>query len=232
MREKLALLVNKIRGSEDAHVKEKHPEYYGLENVVTDEMAEVALAMDMRHYLPVAEIASRLKMEEAYVHEQLKELEYVGIVESRVRDGKDEFTLIIYVPGIYELMVMNKKQTEDHPEIARAFDEYTLIRMGKLVPNLPRGTGPMRVIPVATAIDGEQRRASYEEIEYWLDKYDPSIGVGDCECRVVRRLAGEGCGHLEKDMCIGLGDTVTIIEHRPLSARKRWHLAKIVEKAQ
>ena len=207
MREKLALLVNKIRGSEDAHVKEKHPEYYGLENVVTDEMAEVALAMDMRHYLPVAEIASRLNMEEAYVHEQLKELEYVGIVESRVRDGKDEFTLIIYVPGVYELMVMNKKQTEDHPEIARAFDEYTLIRMGKLVPNLPRGTGPMRVIPVATAIDGEQRRASYEEIEYWLDKYDPSIGVGDCECRVVRRLAGEGCGHLEKDMCIGLGDT-------------------------
>ena len=183
MREKLALLVNKIRGSEDAHVKEKHPEYYGLENVVTDEMAEVALAMDMRHYLPVAEIASRLKMEEAYVHEQLKELEYVGIVESRVRDGKDEFTLIIYVPGIYELMVMNKKQTEDHPEIARAFDEYTLIRMGKLVPNLPRGTGPMRVIPVATAIDGEQRRASYEEIEYW------SALMGGCTLCSRRRSA-------------------------------------------
>ncbi|MDD2218491.1 MAG: 30S ribosomal protein S17 [Desulfoplanes sp.] len=29
----------------------------------------------------------------------------------------------------------------------------------------------------------------------------------------------------------GLGDKVQIIEHRPLSARKRWHLKKIIEKA-
>ncbi|EHJ49213.1 30S ribosomal protein S17 [Solidesulfovibrio carbinoliphilus subsp. oakridgensis] len=29
----------------------------------------------------------------------------------------------------------------------------------------------------------------------------------------------------------GMGDTVSIIEHRPLSARKRWHLVKIMEKA-
>ncbi len=29
----------------------------------------------------------------------------------------------------------------------------------------------------------------------------------------------------------GIGDTVSIIEHRPLSARKRWHLVKIMEKA-
>jgi small subunit ribosomal protein S17 len=29
----------------------------------------------------------------------------------------------------------------------------------------------------------------------------------------------------------GVGDKVSIIEHRPLSARKRWHLVKIMEKA-
>jgi small subunit ribosomal protein S17 len=29
----------------------------------------------------------------------------------------------------------------------------------------------------------------------------------------------------------GIGDKVSIIEHRPLSARKRWHLVKIMEKA-
>lgn len=29
----------------------------------------------------------------------------------------------------------------------------------------------------------------------------------------------------------GVGDRVSIIEHRPLSARKRWHLVKIMEKA-
>jgi small subunit ribosomal protein S17 len=29
----------------------------------------------------------------------------------------------------------------------------------------------------------------------------------------------------------GIGDKVTIKEHRPLSRRKRWHLEKIIEKA-
>ncbi len=28
-----------------------------------------------------------------------------------------------------------------------------------------------------------------------------------------------------------IGDKVQIVEHRPLSARKRWHLVKILEKA-
>ncbi|PIE69362.1 MAG: 30S ribosomal protein S17 [Deltaproteobacteria bacterium] len=28
-----------------------------------------------------------------------------------------------------------------------------------------------------------------------------------------------------------IGDKVQIVEHRPLSARKRWHLTKIIEKA-
>ena len=30
----------------------------------------------------------------------------------------------------------------------------------------------------------------------------------------------------------GMGDKVQIIEHRPLSARKRWHLVTIMEKAK
>ena len=36
--------------------------------------------------------------------------------------------------------------------------------------------------------------------------------------------------HDPQNYC-GIGDTVSIIEHRPLSARKRWHLVKIMEKA-
>ncbi|MGE4557041.1 MAG: 30S ribosomal protein S17 [Desulfovibrionaceae bacterium] len=29
----------------------------------------------------------------------------------------------------------------------------------------------------------------------------------------------------------GIGDTVQIVEYRPLSRRKRWHLVKVLEKA-
>ena len=191
----------------DEPLKETAPEYYGLESVVTDEMADVALGMELRKYMTTEEIAANCGKSYDETHEQLIKLEDVGVIESKVEDGKEYFMILIFVPGVFELEVADLPQVEAHPELARAFEEYTRIRMGRLVPNVPRGFGPMRVIPIQTALDGQTRVASYEEITYWLDKYDPSIAVGDCECRVSRRLMGEGCGHLEKDMCIIVGHT-------------------------
>lgn len=37
--------------------------------------------------------------------------------------------------------------------------------------------------------------------------------------------------HDEKDEC-GVGDTVRIMETRPLSKSKRWRLAEVIEKAK
>ena len=37
--------------------------------------------------------------------------------------------------------------------------------------------------------------------------------------------------HDEENKC-GIGDTVTIMETRPLSKRKRWRLVEIIEKAK
>ncbi len=207
MREKIIQLVNLIRSMPDEPLKETAPEYYGLECVVTDDMADVALGMDLRVYMPTEAIAERCGKSVEETHEHLLKLEDIGIIESKVENGVEEFILLIFVPGVFELMVADLPQVEEYPQIARAFEEYTRIRMGRMVPNVPRGHGPMRVIPVQAALDGQQRVASYEEITYWLDKYDPSISVGDCECRISRRLMGEGCGHLEKDMCVIVGHT-------------------------
>ena len=35
--------------------------------------------------------------------------------------------------------------------------------------------------------------------------------MGACSCRRSRRILGEGCGHLEDDMCIGVGDMADYI---------------------
>ncbi len=207
MREKIVELVNLIRSMPDEPLKETAPEYYGLECVVTDDMADVALGMDLRRYMGVEEISQRCGKPLEETHKLLLALEDIGVIESKVENGVEEFILLIFVPGVFELMVADLPQVEAHPEIARAFEEYTRIRMGRMVPNVPRGHGPMRVIPVQTAVAGGTRTASFEEITYWLDKYDPSIAVGDCECRISRRLMGEGCGHLEKDMCVIVGHT-------------------------
>ncbi len=69
---------------------------------------------------------------------------------------------------------------------------------------MPIGMGPMRVLPVSKSLDDETRVASYEEIEAILNEHTV-FAVADCSCRRSRRVLGEGCGHLEKDMCIQLG---------------------------
>ena len=62
----------------------------------------------------------------------------------------------------------------------------------------------MRVIPIQSAIDGESRKASYEEISSYLEEND-IFTVSPCSCRTDREVMGEGCGHLKEDMCIQMG---------------------------
>ena len=62
----------------------------------------------------------------------------------------------------------------------------------------------MRVIPIETAIEGETRRASYEEVSKYLNE-NTIFSVSDCSCRTSREAMGEGCGHLKEDMCIQMG---------------------------
>ncbi len=63
------------------------------------------------------------------------------------------------------------------------------------------------------------------------DKGDKTIVVSvDTLFKKYIRRRKKFMAHDPNNDC-GIGDTVTIIEHRPLSARKRWHLSKIVEKA-
>ncbi|MEI3085886.1 MAG: FAD-dependent oxidoreductase [Oscillospiraceae bacterium] len=59
----------------------------------------------------------------------------------------------------------------------------------------------MRVMPVISAIENNSRTASYDEISTLIENAT-AISVGPCSCRRTRRIMGEGCGHLEKDVCI------------------------------
>ena len=62
----------------------------------------------------------------------------------------------------------------------------------------------MRTIPIETAIQGESRHASYEEVSKYLNE-NTVFTVTDCSCRTSREVMGEGCGHLKEDMCIQMG---------------------------
>ena len=103
---------------------------------------------------------------------------------------------------------MNKKQCEEHPILADFFENMSRLPLEKVTPMVPPGGSGigMHVIPVEKAIPAHQQSASVEHISHWLKKYQDKYAVGACSCRRQQRIRGEGCGEIEGDLCIGVGD--------------------------
>ena len=207
VRPKILALANKITFEAHTGIPNvpSDPEYRILAEVVTDEQADVALACKVRQPKTLQEIAKKCGKPESETLRLLKELGMEGVVSCATdpADGVDRYDMPCWVPGIMEMMVGNKAQVEAHPEIARCFEEYTRKNMRLMAPNLPVGMGPMRVIPVESAIKADNEVKTYEELTSYIENAW-CIAVTACSCRRTRRIMGEGCGHLEDDMCIML----------------------------
>ena len=208
LRKKIVQLAKMIGGPTGIinKIDENAPEYYGLAGVVSDEMAEVALGMGLRKFRNIEEIAARCgkPVDEAY--KLALQLSDVGICKVFNREGKDVFMIEVFAPGVLELMVANREQFETHPEIGRAFEEYTRKRLAPLAPLLAHGAGLVRVLPAERALEGVEGVKYWERISYWLDKSE-KFAIAPCMCRATRRHMDEGCGHLEHDMCLSIGET-------------------------
>lgn len=207
VKEKVLDLANKIsrtkRGSRD-EITPDRPEYYILEPVVTEEMAEVGLCLGLREPKSAEEIAVLCGKSVEKTAKLLWELAVAGVAFVNKIDGVDKYWHDIWVPGHMEMMVNNKENVRKYPQIAKAFDEYGKVKGPKAAGVFPVGTGPMRVIPIEQSIKGETRKASYEEVSKYLNE-NTIFSVSDCSCRTSREIMGEGCGHLKEDMCIQLG---------------------------
>ena len=208
-RELILKLGQKITDRIGVKVTENDPEYWGLASVVTDEMAEVALAMKVRVPATAAEVAKKCKKSVERTEELLEEMSVIGVIEYNWEneDHHKQYVLPMFVPGCAEFMVMNKEQVETHPEIADFFEQMSKLPLEKVTPMVPLGGAGigMHVIPVEKAIPANQQSASVEHISHWLNKYD-KYSVGACSCRRQQRIRGEGTGDLEDDLCIGVGD--------------------------
>ena len=92
--------------------------------------------------------------------------------------------------------------------------------------------GPMRVMPVGSAIKNDTHAAPYDEVERIIDNAW-AISVGPCSCRRTRRLMGEGCGHLEEDMCMYINDNAKFFSkqgsHRLVSKEEAKEILKRAE---
>ena len=198
-----ANLINRTKPGTKGALTYEDPEYFVMEHLVTDEMAEVGMALKFKTRQTIEEIAESLKRPLDEVQPLMDDLCYSGACSYETVNGTKEYWLDLWVPGHME-MFMNHPDALKYPEIAIAFDAYGK-KKGVIAPGMiPMGMAPMRVIPIESAIDANTRRASFEEISHYLDEND-LFSVSNCSCRTVRESMGEGCGHLKEDMCIQLG---------------------------
>ncbi len=208
LRPKIVKLAKVIGGISGAVVKidENAPEYYSMANIVSDDEADIAIAAGLRKERTAAYLAKKVGKTVAEIQSSLDNLVEYGIFRRTYSEeyGEDTYFMQIFAPGILEMMVNNQKLLHDHPEVGRAFEEYTRLRMEMMGPLLPEGYGLMRVVPVEDAIKDIPGVSPYEKLSYYLDKYD-TFSVSPCSCRSSRTSIGDGCGHLDEEMCIQMG---------------------------
>ena len=208
LRPKIVKLAKIIGGASGMLVKidENAPEYYCMADIVTDEEADIAIAAGLRKERTAQWLADKVGRTVEEIQPSLDRLVYYGIFRRCKIDGTDEdgYFMQIFAPGILEMMVNNQELLHEHPEVGRAFEEYTRLRMQSMGPILPDGYGLMRVIPVESAIEGIPGVTDDERLSHYLDKYDV-FSVSPCSCRASRTSLGDGCGHLAEDMCVQMG---------------------------
>jgi NADPH-dependent glutamate synthase beta subunit-like oxidoreductase/Fe-S-cluster-containing dehydrogenase component len=212
------VIPHKIKGitSEDA-------EYWGLKELVTDEMADVALTMKVRVHYPFEDI---LEMNPTYkdhpedLRNLLDKMAYIGLLEfdygnhytdeGPIKDAPKirRYMLPTFVPGSAEFFNMRRENLKDHPAMGSFFERMTFVPLAKVTSMIPEGGDGvgMHVIPVEKAISMESKSLPIEHLSYWLKKYDGHLSKGICSCRASRTALGEGCADDDYGWCIGVGD--------------------------
>lgn len=202
------------------------PEYWGLMEVCTDEMAEIGLNMKLRTPYTFEEMCKINPQQTDKEHFQkiLDDMSFLGILEydygyhydhngRTAPQSERRYILPMFVPGSAELLNMDEsnhenKRLKDHPALASFFERMTFIPLDgitQLIPEGGSGVG-MHVIPVEKAIEANTEAIDIEKLSYWLKKYEGHIGVGQCSCRASRAVLDEGCADDQWSWCIGVGD--------------------------
>ncbi len=215
-REKILKLGSMITNRIGLKATADDPEYWGLDALVTDEMADVALKMGVRKPKTLGQLMKLTKMEREPLQKLLDEMAWLGLIEynwGENLDGKNpnhekRWILPLFVPGSAEFLNMRRSQIDENPEVAAFFERMTFLPLEKITPMVPPGGSGigMHVIPVEKAIETEQEAIGLEKISYWLDKYEGKYAKSMCSCRASRQKLGEGCGDDPENWCIAVGD--------------------------
>lgn len=135
---KLGRKITDVAGHIFGGVKVEDPEYWGLAEIVSEEMADVALTMDKRKPYTFSELCkmnSITKDKEEEFQKLLDDMSYLGLLEydygyhydhngRTAPQSERRYILPMFVPGSAELFNMEETadrsnpRLKDHPDVA------------------------------------------------------------------------------------------------------------------
>ena len=222
---------------------EQSPEYWGMVNILDDEMVEIALKMKQRTPYSLKELSALTGIAEDPLYDKLQRMAEHGLLEynwgdtlklPHTRENK-RYILPLFVPGSAELFNMNYKLSTEHPEVTDFFERMTFLPLEKVTAMVPPGGAGigMHTIPVEKAIPTDSQSLDIEHISHWLKKYEGHIGVAVCSCRRSESTRGQGSGDVQADWCIGLGEfadyTAEVGIGRPISYEEAMQILQRAE---
>ncbi len=189
---------------------ESCPEFWGLVNVLDDEMVDIALSMKQRVPMTLEDIAKAAgRSDVKALEDKLQEMSCIGLLEYNWENPqhKKQYLLPLFVPGAAEFLNMRGDFVNEHPEVCDFFERMARLPLEKVTPMVPLGGAGigMHVVPVEKAIPADSQSVSIEHISHWLKKYD-TYAVGPCSCRRAQSVRGVGSGDIEDNWCIAVGD--------------------------
>ena len=169
---KLGRKITDAMGHKISGVTSDDPEYWGLREVLTPEMCDIANKMKLRQHYTFEQLLEMNRDYEAIdLQKILDEMSYIGILEYDYGDNYDHthelkdrprirrYRLPFYVPGSAELFNSSVDRIAKNPAVASFFERMTFIPLAGITQMVPPGGDGigMHVIPVEKAIDAESK---------------------------------------------------------------------------
>ena len=164
-------------------VKTDDPEYWGLKEVLTDEMVDLGNRMKLRQFYDFDQMmALAPEIEPAHLQELLDQMSVIGILEYDYGDHYNDdgpiadaprtkrWRLPFFVPGSAELFNSSKDRIDKNPPVANFFERMTFIPLAGITQMVPPGGDGvgMHVIPVEEAGNFQNEAVQLERLSYWL----------------------------------------------------------------
>jgi Na+-translocating ferredoxin:NAD+ oxidoreductase subunit B len=174
------------------------------DELFTQEEAELAIMMpDM---LVTADmLAAKNELNAQKVAELLDKMTRKGLLFAINRQGTNLYTLLAFVPGIFENQFNTGPVDARAKKLARIFDNYltAITKMAVSTPGIFSSVPFARVIAVNKDIPGNIRINTYDELTPYIEKA-PAIGLVTCFCRHKGELLDKPCNK-PKDVCLAIG---------------------------